>query len=82
MKCITNIDLSVPKGTLVGICGNVGAGKTSLLYTILGLTEVVSGTVAVAPRVAYVSQQAWIQSDTLRNNILFGEVAIIASCLS
>ncbi|ESU37712.1 ABC-type metal ion transporter [Giardia duodenalis] len=33
---IKNLDLSIPKGYLVGICGPVGAGKTTLFSALLG----------------------------------------------
>jgi hypothetical protein len=36
--------------------------------------KVMSGTNHVLRSIAYVAQQAWIQSATLRNNILFGLV--------
>lgn len=68
---LKNIDLAVPKGELVGICGAVGSGKSSLLYAILDQMETVSGSVAIAGSMALVSQQAWIQNATVRENILF-----------
>jgi len=58
---------------LVGICGPVGCGKTSLLSAILGELQVQEGTVDVNGKLAYVPQQAWIFHDTVRENILFGE---------
>ena len=57
---------------LVGVCGAVGAGKSSLLSLLLGQMEVMSGHVECVADTAYVAQQAWILSDTLRNNILLG----------
>ena len=33
---IKNLDLNIPKGYLVGICGPVGAGKTTLFSALLG----------------------------------------------
>lgn len=55
----------------MGICGAVGSGKSSLLYAILDQMETVSGSVAIAGSMALVSQQAWIQNATVRENILF-----------
>ncbi|CAJ2663686.1 unnamed protein product [Trifolium pratense] len=54
-------------------CGPVGAGKSSLLYAILGEILKTSGTVNVGGTLAYVSQSSWIQSGTVRDNILFGK---------
>uniref|UniRef100_A0A7N6FD05 ATP-binding cassette sub-family C member 5 n=1 Tax=Anabas testudineus TaxID=64144 RepID=A0A7N6FD05_ANATE len=60
-------------GTLVGVCGSVGSGKTSLISAVLGQLTVQMGSVAVRGRLAYVAQQAWILNATLRDNILFGQ---------
>uniref|UniRef100_A0A3B4TNU9 ATP-binding cassette sub-family C member 5 n=1 Tax=Seriola dumerili TaxID=41447 RepID=A0A3B4TNU9_SERDU len=60
-------------GKLVGVCGSVGSGKTSLISAILGQMTVLEGSVAVRGRLAYVAQQAWILNATLRDNILFGQ---------
>ncbi|XP_030008225.1 ATP-binding cassette sub-family C member 5 [Sphaeramia orbicularis] len=66
------INLRVHQGRLVGVCGSVGSGKTSLISAILGQMTVLEGSVAVRGRLAYVAQQAWILNATLRDNILFG----------
>uniref|UniRef100_A0A8C4XUT6 ATP-binding cassette sub-family C member 5 n=1 Tax=Falco tinnunculus TaxID=100819 RepID=A0A8C4XUT6_FALTI len=60
-------------GKLVGICGSVGSGKTSLISAILGQMTLLEGSVAVSGTFAYVAQQAWILNATLRDNILFGK---------
>ncbi|XP_076590730.1 ATP-binding cassette sub-family C member 5 isoform X5 [Chaetodon auriga] len=67
------INLSVQQGKLVGVCGSVGSGKTSLISAILGQMTMLEGSVAVRGRLAYVAQQAWILNATLRENILFGQ---------
>jgi len=56
---------------LVAVVGQVGCGKSTLLSAILGETEKLHGSVFVEGSVAYVSQQAWIQNATVRENILF-----------
>ncbi|XP_015275296.1 PREDICTED: multidrug resistance-associated protein 9-like, partial [Gekko japonicus] len=60
-------------GQVLGICGNVGSGKSSLISAILGQMHLHRGTVAVDGTLAYVSQQAWIFHGSVRENILFGE---------
>uniref|UniRef100_A0A8B9BMI2 ATP-binding cassette sub-family C member 5 n=1 Tax=Anser brachyrhynchus TaxID=132585 RepID=A0A8B9BMI2_9AVES len=60
-------------GKLVGICGSVGSGKTSLISAILGQMTLLEGSIAVSGTFAYVAQQAWILNATLRDNILFGK---------
>eukprot|EP01147_Barroeca_monosierra_P006554 gene6554-319_t len=68
---LRGVHLSVPKGALVGICGAVGSGKSTLLSTLLGQVKVLEGQACVGGTLAYVSQQAWIQSESLIGNILF-----------
>ncbi|GAU94483.1 hypothetical protein RvY_06252-2 [Ramazzottius varieornatus] len=70
---LKSISLTVGQGSLVAIVGAVGSGKSSLLAAMLGLMEKVSGHVTVKGSIAYVTQQAWIQNMTLRDNILFGK---------
>ena len=52
--------------------GKVGAGKSSLLATVMGETKIVSGKMERGGSMAYVEQEPCILSDTVRNNILFG----------
>uniref|UniRef100_A0A8C0LJ28 Multidrug resistance-associated protein 1 n=1 Tax=Canis lupus dingo TaxID=286419 RepID=A0A8C0LJ28_CANLU len=59
-------------GSLVAVVGQVGCGKSSLLSALLAEMDKVEGHVAIKGSVAYVPQQAWIQNDSLRENILFG----------
>ncbi|XP_078266352.1 ATP-binding cassette sub-family C member 5-like isoform X2 [Rhinoraja longicauda] len=68
---LQRINLSIEKGKLVGICGSVGSGKTSLISAVLGQMTLMEGSIAVDGNFAYVAQQAWIQSTTIRENILF-----------
>ncbi|XP_053403768.1 ATP-binding cassette sub-family C member 5-like [Mercenaria mercenaria] len=75
------------KGKLIGICGSVGSGKSSLLSAVLGRMLHISGKVAVQGSLAYVTQQAWVMNTTVRENILFGEpydpdryAAVVESC--
>ncbi|XP_044777988.1 ATP-binding cassette sub-family C member 12 [Neomonachus schauinslandi] len=65
--------LTAPVGKVLGICGNVGSGKSSLIAALLGQMQLQQGIVAVNGTVAYVSQQAWIFHGNVRENILFGE---------
>ena len=58
--------------SLVGVCGSVGSGKSSLINAILSHMIHVDGSVAVDGSFAYVPQQACILNMTLRENILFG----------
>ncbi|KAK2420580.1 ABC transporter C family member [Trifolium repens] len=69
---LRNINLDVRHGQKVAICGEVGSGKSTLLATILGEVPNTKGTIGVYGKFAYVSQTAWIQTGTIRENVLFG----------
>ncbi|XP_024082084.1 multidrug resistance-associated protein 5-like isoform X2 [Cimex lectularius] len=68
-----DINFYAPKGSLIGICGPVGSGKTSLISGILGQIRMTEGKLCRNGTCAYVSQQAWLMNATLKENILFGE---------
>ncbi|XP_058743551.1 ABC transporter C family member 8-like [Vicia villosa] len=70
---LVDVNLEIKWRHKIAVCGPVGAGKSSLLYAILGEIPKISGTVNVGGTLAYVSQSAWIQSGTVRDNILFGK---------
>ncbi|CAL8993905.1 unnamed protein product [Prunus brigantina] len=66
--------IKIMKGSNVAVCGSVGSGKSSLLLSILGEIPKISGAGAkVYGTKAYVSQSAWIQTGTIRENVLFGK---------
>ncbi|XP_011609187.2 multidrug resistance-associated protein 5 isoform X2 [Takifugu rubripes] len=71
-KILHRIDIRIKKGSVVGICGGVGSGKSSILSALLGQMTLVEGNVAASGGFAFVSQQAWILNDSLKENILFG----------
>ena len=68
---LDNINVNIKKGSLCAVVGTVGSGKSSFLSALLGEMEKITGTVEVKGKVAYVSQQAWIQNATLKSNIIF-----------
>ncbi|TXG68646.1 hypothetical protein EZV62_003581 [Acer yangbiense] len=70
---LREVNLEVKWGQKIAVCGSVGAGKSSLLYAILGEIQKISGTVNIYGSIAYVSQNSWIQSGTIRENILYGK---------
>ncbi|KAF3778702.1 ABC transporter C family member 8 [Nymphaea thermarum] len=70
---LRGISLAVRRGEKIAVCGAVGAGKSSLLQAILGEMPRLSGSVKLYGSVAYVAQIAWIQSGTVRDNVLFGK---------
>uniref|UniRef100_A0A8C2ZTB2 ATP-binding cassette sub-family C member 5 n=1 Tax=Cyclopterus lumpus TaxID=8103 RepID=A0A8C2ZTB2_CYCLU len=73
LPTLRNICFTLPKGNLLGICGNVGSGKTSLISSILEQMHLLQGSITADGTFAYVSQQAWIFHGTVQENILMGE---------
>ncbi|KAJ3003550.1 hypothetical protein HKX48_001706 [Thoreauomyces humboldtii] len=67
-----DLNLRIPKGLLTAIVAPVGGGKSSLLSAIIGEMTVLSGHVSVRGKLAYCEQTPWIQTATVRDNILFG----------
>ncbi|GAU88872.1 hypothetical protein RvY_01490-2 [Ramazzottius varieornatus] len=70
---LRDISLEVKRGILVGICGPVGCGKSSLFHGLLGQIYSNGGTFQMRGMLAYVPQQAWLINATVRDNICFGE---------
>ncbi|KAM0856482.1 hypothetical protein ACQ4PT_049094 [Festuca glaucescens] len=69
---LKNVNLVVKAGEKIAICGEVGSGKSTLLAAVLGEVPMTEGMIQVCGKIAYVSQNAWIQTGTVQDNILFG----------
>ncbi|CAD8105461.1 unnamed protein product [Paramecium primaurelia] len=74
-QVLYNINMEIKKGKMVGIIGDVGSGKTSILQAIIG--EMLYNPenppkVTITGSLAYVGQKYWIQNLTVKENILFG----------
>jgi ABC-2 type transport system ATP-binding protein len=73
VQVITDLDLDVPRGQVVGLLGPSGSGKTTLMRAVVGVQENVSGTVEVLGlpaghptlrhQVGYVTQSPSVYSD-------------------
>ena len=71
---LKNINFTVKEGEFVCIIGEVGSGKSSLIQALLNNMIQINkdeSRVIINGSISYVPQEAWIQNDTLRNNILF-----------
>lgn len=69
---LENLSLNFVQGGLNVVTGQSGSGKSTLLMAILGETYLEAGAVTAPSDIAYASQTAWLQNDTIQNNILFG----------
>ena len=70
---LKNINMRIAKGSVTAIVGVVGSGKSSIIQAILGEMEMISGEISSDGKISYVSQQAWIQNMSLKNNIIFNQ---------
>ena len=82
--------MTINRGHLIGIIGKVGSGKSSVLSSILGELNKISGMIAVDwpfSGIGYVQQEPWLQKGSVKDNILFGKMyqqewydAVIDAC--
>ena len=71
---LKNINFTVKEGQFVCIIGEVGSGKSSLVQALLNNMIVLNqdeSNIVLNGSISYVPQEAWIQNNTVRNNILF-----------
>ncbi len=83
-RVLDDINLIVNKGEKIGLIGETGSGKSTLIDLILGLIEPLNGSINVdgvninkniqgwQRNIGYVPQTIFLSDDTLRNNIAFG----------
>lgn len=69
---LQDINFSAHKGELTCVVGRVGAGKSSILQTMLGDLYKIKGEVVVRGSIAYVAQSSWVMNASVRENIVFG----------
>jgi len=81
-----NVNLSIPKGSRVGVIGTTGAGKSTFFDLLLGLRQPTAGHILVDDNIlsdsnicsyqksiSHVPQNIYLTSDSFTNNIAFGE---------
>lgn len=84
VEAIKNLSFKIKKGEILGISGQVGTGKTTIAELILRLQDPSSGEILIDGKnikeydlqflrksIAYVPQDVFLFSDTIRNNIAF-----------
>ena len=80
---LSRCDFEIKRGELICVVGAVGSGKTAIVSALLGdMVPESSGDaekqdvdefISIDGTVAYCSQSAWVQSASLKENILFGK---------
>ncbi|PVU90006.1 hypothetical protein BB559_004831 [Furculomyces boomerangus] len=66
------LNFKIKRGSLVGVVGKVGSGKSSLINAILGEMDLVSGHMSLNGTIGYTPQVPWLMNTSLRDNIIFG----------
>jgi ATP-binding cassette, subfamily B, bacterial PglK len=82
---LNNINLDIPRGARVGIVGQTGSGKSTLVDLIMGLLEPTQGQILIdgqlltagnqrdwQSRIAHVPQTIFLSDSTICENIAFG----------
>ena len=86
IKALNNVSFAVKKGETLAILGKTGSGKSSVLTLISRLYDVTNGTILIdgipiqevhlfdlRNSIGIVPQDAFLFSDTIKNNIKFGK---------
>jgi len=84
-KILDSINFEIKKGDFLGIIGNIGSGKSTLLQLICRFLNFKKGKIRIdeemienfdiqylRSHISYVPQESFLFSDTIRNNLLFG----------
>ena len=82
---INELNLTIPKNSIIGFVGATGCGKTTLVDIILGLLVPQFGQILVddlpiternikawQKKIGYVPQEIYLSDDSIRKNIAFG----------
>ena len=85
---LKNINLTIPKGSCIGIVGTTGSGKSTLIDILMGLLPPTSGSVRVDgvmlepetlpqwfDRITHVPQSIFLSDAPILNNVAFGKKA-------
>ena len=80
---LNNINMSLKKGSMIGITGKTGSGKSTLFHLMLGLIKPKEGDIFYngesifnnlnkwRKKIGYVSQNVFLLNSSIKNNITF-----------
>lgn len=83
-KVIDRISFNIPKGSMIGVVGSSGVGKTTLVDMLMGLLKPTEGGIYIddcalseisilhwRDIIGYVPQEGFLLNDTISNNVSF-----------
>jgi len=83
--CLNDLNIKISKRSTVAFVGNIGSGKTTIMQIFAGILSPSTGSVLFEntninildsnhfrKHIAYVPQEVFLFSDSIRNNITFG----------
>lgn len=83
---VSNLNMNIKSNGIIGLVGGVGSGKSTVIKLISGLLQPDSGRLffddvesdmlnwdQLRQHIGYVSQDVFLFSDTIKNNILFSD---------
>ncbi len=95
VAALSSVTLSIEPGSCVALVGGSGAGKSSLVDAVLGLTSITSGDIringvplqdlplaALRRRVGYMGQDSVLYNGTIGDNVLWGRQQAGAAALA
>lgn len=90
IQALTNINLEIKKGEKIAIIGKTGSGKSTIAELILRTYDIQQGAINInqfniqdidlvgyRDKIGYTPQDIFLFSDTIKNNIIFGQDNIV-----
>lgn len=71
---LSNLNIEIKSNEFIAVVGSVGSGKSSLLMTIMHELDVTKGVVRTNGTMAYVEQDPFIMTGSVKDNIVMGQI--------